>query len=439
MSPRVLRPALLLALLFACNSGSSSNGGDDGSPSTSNPGTEPGGNGGAGSTGGPSSSSGATSSSGGGSSGGSSSGGQNVPLDPGPPHVQFIGRFDKTDPNAPRCSYGGCRIVARFDGTTVKAKLQEQFYSWMEAAPSEWDVIVDGQTKDKLVMSAAETEFVLATGLPQGAHIVELYKRSEPQTGTTQFKGFDFGGGTLLSPPARKQRRIEIVGDSSSTGYGVEGVGLTDPATGKCPGANHAAKYENFRKAYGAVLGTLVDAEVYSTSLSGKGIYQNIWSEDADTLPTMFLRTLPMDQKTATWNFAEWKPDVVIVMAGGNDFAIRKPVDTGPATVAQFTDAYRQLVGKMRTEYPQAHLVLTVSPTTDDNEPVGSNTRTNISTGAQTVATERNAQGDAKVYFFAPNKAPKSEMTGCYGHGSPEYHQRVAKEFEAYVKPKLGW
>src|SRR5688572_23409196 len=159
MSPRILRPALLVALLFACNSGSSSNGGDDGSPSTSNPGTEPGSNGGAGSTGGTSSTSGgASGSSGGGSSGGSSSGGQNIPLDPGPPHVQYIGRLDKTDPAAPRCSFGGCRIVARFDGTSVKAKLQEHFYTWMEAAPSEWDVIVDGQTKDKIVTSAVETE-----------------------------------------------------------------------------------------------------------------------------------------------------------------------------------------------------------------------------------------------------------------------------------------
>ena len=317
--------------------------------------------------------------------------------------------------------------------------MQEHFYSWMEAAPSEWDVIVDGQTKPKIVMSAAETEFVLADGLSKGVHIVELYKRSEPQTGTTAFKGFDFAGGTLLSPPARKTRRIEIVGDSSSTGYGVEGVGLTDPTTSKCPGPNHAAMYENFRKAYGAVLGTLVDAEVYSSSLSGKGIYQNIWREDYDTLPVMFGRTLPMDHKTPTWNFAEWKPDVVIVMAGGNDFHPGRPVETGAATVQQFTDAYREFVAKMRQEYANAHLVLTVSPTTDDNEPVGSNTRTNITLGAQTVANERNAQGDAKVYFFAPNKAPKSEMTGCYGHGNPEMHQRVAKELETFIKPKLGW
>jgi lysophospholipase L1-like esterase len=177
---------------------------------------------------------------------------------------------------------------------------------------------------------------------------------------------------------------------------------------------------------------------VFGSSLSGKGIHQNIWTTDTDTLPASFLRTLPMET-SSTWSFAEWKPDVVVVMAGGNDFAEGKPVDHGPASLGEFTEAYRQLVAKLRAEYPQAHLVLTVSPTTDDNEPPGSNTRTNIATGAQTVATERNGQGDASVYFFAPGKAAKSEMTGCYGHGSPALHQRIANELAAFITPKIGW
>src|SRR5690606_39196995 len=133
-----------------------------------------------------------------------------------------------------------------------------------------------------------------------------------------------------------------------------------------------------------------------------------------ETLPMLFTRTLPFET-ASTWSFAEWKPDVAIVMAGGNDFSEGKPYPEPPATLEQFTEAYRQFVAKIRSEYPQAHLVLTVSPTTDDNAPPGSNTRTNITTGISTVVAERNAQGDAKTWFFAPNKAPKSEMTGCEG------------------------
>jgi lysophospholipase L1-like esterase len=425
MALRALPPALFAALLLACSTASSTS--DE--PSTSTSPTDRSGDGGTGPD--------ASSDPGPLADGGANADGD-APTEPGPPHIQLIGRFDTTEPGGARCAYAGCRIVARFEGTRVSAKLKEEYFTWMEAAPGEWDVIIDGATTEKLVMPAEETTFALAQGLPAGVHTVELYRRTEPQTGTTQFGGFDFGDGVLLAPPVRKTRRIEIVGDSSSTGYGVEGVGMTD-AEGKCPGVNHAAKWQNFRKAYGAVLGDLVDAEVFGTSLSGKGIFQNGWHPDKQTIPILFSSVLPMETTSGLWDFTTWQPDVVVVMAGGNDFAIGKPVDEGPATPAEFTEAYRQFAATLRGVYPQAHLVLTLSPTTDDAEPPGSNTRTNIANGAQTVVTERNGQGDAKVHYFAPNKAPKSEMTGCFGHGSPELHQRVANELAAFIKPKLGW
>lgn len=439
MATRILRPAFFAAFFLACNAGSSIATNDD-DPSTSNPSTDPTGNGEAGSNATTSQPSSQPSTDGGPTRDGYAAvpDGQIAPkdVDPGTPQVQLIGRFDKSSGIGPKCSFAGCRIVARFNGTDVSVTLKEEFYSWMDGAPSEWDVIVDGTITQKIVMAPADTKFVLASGLPKGDHTVELYKRSEPQTGTTQFKGFDFSGGTLLAPPARRIRHVEIIGDSSSAGFGIERVGM-DPGT-DCPGADHAAKYENFHKAYGALLGDLVDAEVFGSVLSGKGIAKNIWHPDKETLPIMFERTIPMEQGS-TWDFSEWKADVVVVMAGGNDFAIGNPVDTGPATLAEFTDAYKKFATKLRTEYPQAHLVLTVSPTVDDAQPPGRDTRTNVRAGAQAVVADRNAQGDMRTWFFEPGKAPPEEMTACMGHGTPAFHQRVANELATFIKPKLGW
>jgi hypothetical protein len=298
-------------------------------------------------------------------------------------------------------------------------------------------VIIDGKLGDKIVMSTTQTTFPLASGLPQGDHTVELFRRSESQTGTTTFLGFDFGSGTMIDPPKRKVRHIEIIGDSSSAGFGIEGVGMTD-SEGRCPYPDDAAKWENFHKAYGSLMGDILDAEVYGSVLSGKGIYQNGWTPDLETIPIMWLRTIPFDNVTV-WDFSQWKADVVIIMAGGNDFTIGKPYDDGPASLADFTQAYRQFVANIRTQYANAQIVLTVSPTTDDDNPPGRATRTNIQSGAHTVVDERNAQGDAKTWYFEPGKAPASEMTACYGHGNPEFHQRVANEISAFIKPKLGW
>jgi hypothetical protein len=62
-------------------------------------------------------------------------------------------------------------------------------------------------------------------------------------------------------------------------------------------------------------------------------------------------------------------------------------------------------------------------------------TRTNVLTTTTTVGNESNAAHDTKVYAFAPQE----EVTGCDGHGTPEFHTRVAAELASIVKQKTGW
>lgn len=426
MPNRLFRKALLCSLFLACNAGSVVSSSTSTSPS--NP--EPAGDGEAGRDAGTSPIA---------ADGGTILDGQ-VPsdkdVDPGTPHVQLIGRFDTKDPAGATCAWPGCRIVARFQGTSVSVAMNEIDDDWMEGAPSEWQVSIDGAITQRLVMTRGQSSYTLATGLPDAPHTVELYKLSEAQNGMTQFRGFEFAGGTLLAPPARKTRHLEVIGDSSSAGFGIEGVGQAD--AGDCPGPDWSAHWQNFRKSWGQRLADTVDAELHGTVFSGKGIAQNIWPTDTETLPVMFLRTLP-PRAGSTWDFSQWRADAVVIMAGGNDFAIGQPVDLGPATPAQFTSAYSAFVARIRQEYPQAHIFLTVSPSTEDESPPGRFTRTNILAGVQAVTNEKNAAGDAKVYWFAPSVQPKSELVACNGHGTPAWHDRVAAEIAAFMKPKLGW
>jgi lysophospholipase L1-like esterase len=357
-------------------------------------------------------------------------------IDPGPPAVQLIGRFDTLDVKGPRCAWPGCRVIARFEGTRVSVRLREKVETWMDGGPSEWDVAVDGVWKPKIVTNAtgAAQSYVIDEALADGPHVVELYRRSEAANGTTQFLGYDFGGGKLLPPPPRMARRIEMVGDSIVSGYGVEGVGLV-PA---CPPPGYAARYENFRVTMGARLGEIFGAEVAGTAFSGKGVARNAWVEDKDTLPVLFERSLPNDPKSK-WEFSKFVPDIVVVMAGGNDFAIGLPVDQGPATLTEFTAAYGTLLAALRREYPAAHLLVTVPPPVTDIEPPGRNTRTNVVTGVNTVVAQRNAIGDAKVYAFEPERGDASEHTGCDGHPNAQFHERVAKELAAEIRARVGW
>jgi len=368
------------------------------------------------------------------SSGGSSSGDGGSVEPSGPPALRFVGRFDTRDPAGPKAGWPGCRIIARFEGTQISVKLEELLEDWMDGGPSDWDVIVDGAITKKISMQAGMNDFELASGLAPGTHVVELYKRTETQNGVTRLVGFDYHGGTLLAPPVAPSRKIEIIGDSAAAGFGVEGVGMGPD----CPGPDYGSVWQNFHKSFGAVLGETFDADLEGTVYSGKGFVKNIWRPDTETMPKIFQRANSADP-SSTYDITQFHPDAIVIMMGGNDFAIGQPTDDGPASLDDFTAAYDGVVGTLRDAHPLAHIYLVVSPSAIDEEPAGRNTRTNIIAATTQIANDRTAKGDMRVHQFEPPLATAAELTGCDGHGSPEFHQRVANDLAAVIKGHTGW
>lgn len=359
--------------------------------------------------------------------------------DTGPPSVQIVGRVDARDPAGPRAAWPGVVVRARFLGSSASVTFDEAVAGWMTGAPSEWDVMIDGAAQPKLVTTAGLRTYSLATNLGPGPHLVELARRSEAQNGITQVQGFDFGaGGQLLSPPRRAGRRIEVIGDSTVAGFGVEGVGY---AGNDCPGPDHAARWQDFGKTWGSLVARTFGAEVHGVAYSGKGLVKNVWRPDTQTMPLLYGRSNPLDG-TSTWSPASFVPDVVVVMIGANDFNVGAPDEVGPnapATVPEFETAYRGFVSTLRSAHPAAHLFLAISPTISDVFPAGRNIRTNVKNTVTMLAAERAAAGDARVHAFEPGAATGTEGTGCAGHASPALHARIATELAAAIGAKLGW
>ena len=192
---------------------------------------------------------------------------------------------------------------------------------------------------------------------------------------------------------------------------------------------------------FGAKLGETFNADVQGTVYSGKGMVKNIWRPDNEPMPTIFDRADPLEPGS-TWDFGKFVPDVVVVMLGGNDFAQGQPDENnggGPATPAEFEAATDAFAGTLRTKYPQAHIYLALSPSVTDADPAGRSSRTNVKNAFSAVAADRTAKGDGKIHFVEPPVAQQSELTGCNGHGSPAYHERVASDLAVVIKKDLGW
>jgi hypothetical protein len=339
----------------------------------------------------------------------------------------FVGRFDTTDPAGPRAAWPGARIIARFEGTAVSVTLSEFAEPWMDGAPSFWEVRIDSGDWVPIEMIPDNTPrvFPLAQGLPPGAHRVELYKRSETQTGMTQFLGFDFHGGRSLPPPPRQARKIEVMGDSQSTGFGIE---MLNAPNLDCPGADHGGRWQNFRKAWGARLGERFDAEVHGIVYSGKGVVRNIWPGDGDTLQRYYARTNPnpalQNSNPQLFDLSSWIPDVIVLTHGSIDFG-------AGATYDEFRNGYRTFVlDQLRARSATSHIFLSV---------LGRGGRWAIPQIAEEIRLERVAVGDDKIHAFVANDYDWTEMVGCNGHGTPAWHQRIADELAAAITQRVGW
>jgi lysophospholipase L1-like esterase len=358
-----------------------------------------------------------------------------APVDAGPPVVRFLGRFDMTPAAGPKVAYGGAQIIARFSGTEVKATFADEALFDPTYGANRWEVRIDGASKAVLQLDRTQpTKYTLATGLPAGPHTVELYKLTEGSVGTTQFQGFDFSGGTLLPPPLPKTRHMQFLGDSSSNGYGVEGV---DP----CP---FSAATQNERKSYPALIAQDLNADVHNLSSSGKGVYQNVYRPDTDVFAVIYQRaavaTYVGGVLSPLWSYASYSPDVVWLTLGGNDYSGDQPPDPPPA--GMFQTKYNELVGTIRTQHPNAHIFCSVAPSLSDAFPAGYNAYTNVKTAMQAVVNARVAAADTKVYFFEftrSNFAAGGDTTACGGHVNATKHRAMADEAKILIKAKTGW
>jgi lysophospholipase L1-like esterase len=334
--------------------------------------------------------------------------------DAGPAAVRFVGRVDYTNPASPRFAWSGSTILARFTGSSIGIKLS--------GPTTYFDVLIDGTLQAKsTLLTTGTTSYPLATNLAAGPHELEVYRLNEPgigATGDTTYLGLilDPAGGTLLPPSAPAAHRIEIVGDSITTGFGDESVNAA------CP--NQLAA-QNYYVAYGAVAARTLNADLITIAWTGKGMYRNSGGDMTNTMPDLYGLTLP-DQATTKWNFASWIPDAVVIYLGNNDFGQGDPGQP-------YVTTYNTFIARVRMNYPKALIVCTIGPNLMD--PKLSEERTYV----QGIVSTATAAGDMNVVFLEMPQPTAAEGTGCGGHPLAVTHARMGAALATLLQTKLGW
>jgi len=275
-----------------------------------------------------------------------------TPNDAEDPHIQYIGRWDRSNIKSPRAGWGAVGIKTGFEGTSLTIKLTDTM--------NHFDYRIDGGAWQVLVPGGA-SQHTLATGLMDTTHTFEIFRRTEGSYGLTTFNGFILDSGKrLVDADPRPTRRMLFIGDSITAGYGCECM-----LYGGCSSGN-TVDNENGNKSWAPRLARMFNADYQVIARSGAGLYMNAGNPPSttDVLPVYYEQTF-YSPSVPLWDDSYWEnpsmpgvsADVIIIMLGTNDFTQYGHSGIYP-TEEQWKTAMNNFIDTLRTDHPNAHIFM---------------------------------------------------------------------------------
>ncbi|GLY04138.1 SGNH/GDSL hydrolase family protein [Actinoplanes sp. NBRC 101535] len=286
----------------------------------------------------------------------------------------------------------------------------------LDDAVNDYAVTVDDQPPVTLTQPGRQTIWVKAR------HRVRLAKRTESPWTPGQFGGFVAGpGNAIVGTPAARHRQIEFIGDSWTAGYGNMST-VRD-----CSPTGGVDRNSNADQSFGALTARALNADYQLNAWSGRGMVRNYDGGDPGTdYRTYYDRTLQA-ASTAVWQRpASWRPQVIVIGLGINDFST--PVHAGEqwadeaALSADFRTAYLGFLRRLRDRYGPNPRILLTHPTLN-------------ATLTDAITQVAAASGDPRVQaFHYDNAALGLDLMGCDWHPSARDHRLIADALTAHLR-----
>lgn len=260
---------------------------------------------------------------------------------------RYVGRFDFSKPNEVIYDWSGVYIQFRFRGTELALRMGDSRHNY-------YNVLIDDQPS-KTIDVKSDTTILVAKNLKNEVHRVQIYKRTEGNQGTGVFKGILISeNGEILPWNDIPERKIEFIGNSITCGYGTEGLSKSErfkPST------------ENNYQSYAPIMARAFKADYHIVAHSGMGVVRNYGYKEKtspNAMPDRFNRVYD-EKELPLWDFSKWKPNVVVINLGTNDFSTQPHPDK-----AVFKAGYEKLINEVRKQYGDLPVFCVVGPMTDE-------------------------------------------------------------------------
>lgn len=261
-------------------------------------------------------------------------------IKPSNTHFVYMGRMDLSNPDAPELYWPGTSIKIGFEGTSLSILMNDA------EGKNYYDIILDGNIEHKKVIHCQKGlhTYPVFSNLVDGRHTVEIFRRTDPTSFTTVFRGITVDDGAKLYKPVQDYNlKIEFYGDSITSGHGV--LDTTRNNNGDL------STWDNYY-AYGAVTARHFNADYRCISRSGIGVIKSWFPL---IMPEMYDRLDP-NNPWSSWDFSQWTPDVVAINLFQNDAWLLPKLKESPKPEA-IINHYIDFVRSIRTEYPNVPII----------------------------------------------------------------------------------
>ena len=318
-------------------------------------------------------------------------------------NLHYTGRIDFSNPKLPRFWNPGVYIQARFIGTSVNIKLNDEIeynknHNYIEIA-------VDKRTPYR-VQTTGKSNLFKVDGLGAGVHTITICKDTE--SGYLEMVSLQCE--KLLPWIKAAKYNIEYIGDSITCGTG------SDLSATPCDKGEWFDQH-NAYMSYGPTSARALAANWQLTAISGVGLVHSCCQMKM-VMPEAFDK-LDIRALKGQWDFKSYIPDVVTVCLGQND---------GKQDSSIFCLAYIKFILTIKSKYPQTTVVMLTSPMGDEG--------LTYTLKKYILGVEASFPNAAMVHHYFFNK---QYHNGCGGHPDMAEHQLIAAELSAYIKQLKHW
>ena len=254
-------------------------------------------------------------------------------------------------------------------------------------------------------------EKVLSFTFPAGEHTFEVVKLNESESNSLALSSA-LTDGEFLPVTEEKKIKIEFIGDSITTGYGVRA---------KSADEEYTTATQDVTLAYSYLTARALNAEMEICAASGWGMYKSKYAEHA--LPD-FYANIDLTRNRERWDFS-FRPDVIVLALGTNDFSYLADL-SGEKREKEYTALTRKSVAFIKELLKRAPVVWVYGFSGSESQK-----------GLPAFMEEVRRELPSPNFYTLQVKDSHSLNDICAGHPGRRTHKLAAERLVRFIKKTI--